>query len=346
MNAGTSSVSTHKLSPLPVSVQHLVQKGLGTRVDFWKFLLPGTSGSLMPAELPNSRPLLPGDKIVPTKLLLQTKYWIWTKREGSVHCPSTGTAGTRTHQSTCCCYTWAFTKTCHRVRKGPVLFQLTHVKIHKTIMNTARVREIQAWLYRKFTPKKYHFQKGLFCASQESFMLQHTGTLWGCSCTEALSIWSRSKLYFKHCFRVLTMHNMALKNTTQSFNCKFVMLFESGARSDQTINFRDFYTQLRGEDAGWDSEDLKPISISAPTCQLSWDKPLCVLGLQVPFLPLFASLVSNASFLGVGCWTVYACNIKCIPDCKMLNGSVMEIIMSTLSFKPGISRTNVTAHTT
>lgn len=59
--------------------------------------------------------------------------------------------------------------------------------------------------------------------------------------------------YFKHCFRVLNVHNMALKNSTQTLNCKFVMLFmfEPGARSDQTISFRDFFPPLRGsEDAG------------------------------------------------------------------------------------------------
>lgn len=40
-----------------------------------------------------------------------------------------------------------------------------------------------------------------------------------------------------------------------------------------------------------------------------------------------------------------SCNIRCIPDCKLLNGSVMEMIMSSLGFKP-LSRTIVTAQMT
>lgn len=65
------------------------------------------------------------------------------------------------------------------------------------------------------------------------------------------------------------------------------------------------------------------------------------LGFQAPFplyLPHWYQIQAS--------WGMASCNIRCIPDCKLLNGSVIEMIMNTLGFKPHISRTIVTAHMT
>jgi len=94
--------------------------------------LPATSGSLMPPELPNSNTLLPGDKsMTKKKISLVNKLLNTTEGSSSARCPGAATAGTRAHRSTpSSCRAWALTKTCRRVRQGPVLSQLTSVKIH------------------------------------------------------------------------------------------------------------------------------------------------------------------------------------------------------------------------
>lgn len=102
---------------------------------------------------------------------------------------------------------------------------------------------------------------------------------------------------------------------------------EAGANSDQTIHFSDFYPQRgrgRRPKAYFPFCPDLPAILRQTTCASWASRPLFPL-----YLPHWYQIQAS-------------CNIRCIPDCKLLNGSVMEMITSTLGFKPRISRTIVT----